>query len=171
MWPVGWRQNLFFFPFFFGNDEILTKKFWGGKMKKRSSHSAVIYTPGRWTGNNIFFKGGLIENQEMVMEKSLTFFPAKSMSTLCLQSRHYDVWFSHSVPLYPGPDRGLSRKPGRRGPEQGSLSILRSLLLISDVLYLPQPLPPTTTITLHPGRGTHTGFWYPLQNGLLELWL
>ena len=29
-------------------------------MKINSSHSAVIYTPGRWTGNNIFFKGGLI---------------------------------------------------------------------------------------------------------------
>ena len=29
-------------------------------MKKKSSHSAVIYTPCHWTGNNIFFKGGLI---------------------------------------------------------------------------------------------------------------
>ena len=28
-------------------------------MKKRSSHSAVLYTPRRWTGNNILFKGGL----------------------------------------------------------------------------------------------------------------
>ena len=28
-------------------------------MKKKSSHSAVIYTPGRWTGNNMFLKGGL----------------------------------------------------------------------------------------------------------------
>ena len=28
-------------------------------MKKKSSHSAVIKSPGRWTGNNIFFKGGL----------------------------------------------------------------------------------------------------------------
>ena len=27
-------------------------------MQKKSSHSAVIYTPGRWTGNNFFFKGG-----------------------------------------------------------------------------------------------------------------
>ena len=30
-----------------------------GKMKKKSSHSAVIKSPGRCTGNNIFFKGGL----------------------------------------------------------------------------------------------------------------
>ena len=29
-------------------------------MKKKSSQSAVIYTPGSWTGNNIFLKGGLI---------------------------------------------------------------------------------------------------------------
>ena len=28
-------------------------------MKKKSSHSVVIYTPGHWTGNNISFKGGL----------------------------------------------------------------------------------------------------------------
>ena len=28
-------------------------------MKKKSSPSAVIYTPARWTGNNISFKGGL----------------------------------------------------------------------------------------------------------------
>ena len=25
-------------------------------MKKRSSHFALIYTPGRWTGNNIFLR-------------------------------------------------------------------------------------------------------------------
>ena len=95
---------------------------------------------------------------KMVMEKLLTFFPTKSMSTLCLQSRHYDVRFSHSVPLYAGPGRGLSRKPGGRGPEQGSLSILRSLLLISDVLYLPQ-LPGV-------GGGGHCLFEgrYPKQN-------
>ena len=30
-----------------------------GKMKKKSSHSAVIKSPGRWTGNNFFLKGGL----------------------------------------------------------------------------------------------------------------
>ena len=28
-------------------------------MKKKKSHSAVISSPGRWTGNNIFLKGGL----------------------------------------------------------------------------------------------------------------
>ena len=25
-------------------------------MKKKNSHSAVIYTPGRWTGNNFFLR-------------------------------------------------------------------------------------------------------------------
>ena len=60
LWPVGRPQNLFFPSFFFfkENYEILTKK---KKKKKKSSHSAVIKSPGRWTGNNIFFKGGLIE--------------------------------------------------------------------------------------------------------------
>ena len=28
-------------------------------MKKKSSHSAVIYTHGRWTGNNIFLRVAL----------------------------------------------------------------------------------------------------------------
>ena len=34
-------------------------------MKKKSSHSAVIKSPGRWTGNNIFFKGGLRSVQDI----------------------------------------------------------------------------------------------------------
>ena len=56
------KSFLFPFSFFFvtKNDGILKKKkSFLGKMKKKSSHSAVIYTPGHWTGNNIFFKGGL----------------------------------------------------------------------------------------------------------------
>ena len=28
-------------------------------MKNKSSHSAVIYTPGRWTENSFLFKDGL----------------------------------------------------------------------------------------------------------------
>ena len=53
---------LFFFPnifFFLGKKmmNLFTKK--NGKMKKKSFHSAVMNSPTRWTGNNIFFKGGL----------------------------------------------------------------------------------------------------------------
>ena len=53
--------NLFLFPFFFcvffvRKDEILTKKNKMGKMKKKSSHSAVIKLFGRWTRNNIFLR-------------------------------------------------------------------------------------------------------------------
>ena len=51
--------KIFCFFFLQENDEILTKKKRMGKMKNKSSHSAVIKSPGRWTGNNIFFKGGL----------------------------------------------------------------------------------------------------------------
>ena len=36
-------------------------------MEKKSSHSAVIYTPGRWTGNNILFKGGLNIGNKLVL--------------------------------------------------------------------------------------------------------
>ena len=34
------------------------------KIKKKSSHSSVIFSPGRWTGNNIFSKGGLSNSRE-----------------------------------------------------------------------------------------------------------
>ena len=31
-----------------------------GNVKKKCIHSALISSPGRWTGNKIIFKGGLI---------------------------------------------------------------------------------------------------------------
>ena len=31
-----------------------------GNMKKKSAYPALIGSPGRWTGNKIIFKGGLI---------------------------------------------------------------------------------------------------------------
>ena len=46
---------------------FLPKKYFLGKINNKSSHSAVKYTPGRWTGNNIFFKGGLISNSKMAI--------------------------------------------------------------------------------------------------------
>ena len=41
-------------------------------VRKKSSHSAVIKSPGRWTGNNIFLKGGL-----MCFISILTFQPSQ----------------------------------------------------------------------------------------------
>ena len=52
-------KSSFFSFFFFWKWWNLDHKKKMGKMKKKSSHSAVIKSPGRWTGNNIFFKGGL----------------------------------------------------------------------------------------------------------------
>ena len=63
----GGRKIVFFSVFFFlfwgeENDEILThpppKKM--AKWQKKSSHSAVIYTPGRWTGNKFFLRVALV---------------------------------------------------------------------------------------------------------------
>ena len=50
--------TLFFSVFFFGKnyDEILTKKKKNGQNEKKKFHSAVIKSPGRWTGNNIFLR-------------------------------------------------------------------------------------------------------------------
>ena len=65
LWPVGRPQNYFFsvFFFFWGGGGGGVRKWWNldkkKKWKKKSSHSAVIKSPGHWTGNNIFFKGGL----------------------------------------------------------------------------------------------------------------
>ena len=39
--------------------KMLGKKDNLGIVKKISIHSALISSPGRWTGNNIIFKGGL----------------------------------------------------------------------------------------------------------------
>ena len=39
-------------------------------MKKKSSQSALMDSPGRWTGNNIFLKGGLrLTNRIIVISK------------------------------------------------------------------------------------------------------
>ena len=42
--------------------KFVTKKKKKGKNDKKSSQSAVIDSPGRSTGNNIFSKGGLVHN-------------------------------------------------------------------------------------------------------------
>ena len=50
-----------FFPFFVGGKKIVKKKI-GKKIvvnEKKRSQLALIDSPGRWTGNNIFSKGGL----------------------------------------------------------------------------------------------------------------
>ena len=61
-WQLGWVQN----PY---ARTPLKKvcflssgwpKFW--QNEKKSSHSAVLYTPGRWTGNNIFLRVALVFN-------------------------------------------------------------------------------------------------------------
>ena len=55
LWPVGRPQKKNVFLFFFVKKMILLSKM----KKKRSPQSALIYSPGRLTVNNIFFKGGL----------------------------------------------------------------------------------------------------------------
>ena len=62
MWLVGRPQNLFLLFFLYENNEICDKKKKEGKNDKKSSQSAVIDSPGRSTGNNIFSKGGLVHN-------------------------------------------------------------------------------------------------------------
>ena len=56
-------RKFFFFPFFFFSVrkllKCLEKQKKNRKLKKKSSQSAQIFLPGRWTGNKLFFKGGL----------------------------------------------------------------------------------------------------------------
>ena len=59
---ASWKAAISFS--FFGKKKLIFKKKKKGggeraKRKKKSSHSAVTASPGRWTGNNIFSKGGL----------------------------------------------------------------------------------------------------------------
>ena len=76
-------------------------------MKKKGSHSAVVFSPGRWTENNIFVKGGLpcpltlgdmqaIE-LECKYEKSLLFF---FISDLWYESFIAHRWYDSFVSLF-----------------------------------------------------------------------
>ena len=66
-----------FFPVFFFFCKkmmyLLTKKNFKFKIKKKSSHSAVICSPGRWSGNNIFLKDGLTCREHMVARRAEAF--------------------------------------------------------------------------------------------------
>ena len=56
--PVG-GQDFFFFPIFFFFYKLECT---GGEKKKKKFlkfQSALFSPPGRWTGNNYLFKGGL----------------------------------------------------------------------------------------------------------------
>ena len=59
----GGRKLFFFFSFFFFFGKKIVKIILNNlfllKMRKKRSQSALIDSPGRWTGNNIFSKGGL----------------------------------------------------------------------------------------------------------------
>ena len=57
---------LFFSRFFFLFGKKIVKII---LKKKRRSQSALIDSPGRWTGNNIFSKGGLSATSNMIIEK------------------------------------------------------------------------------------------------------
>ena len=54
------------------------------KMKKKSSLSAIIKSPGRWTGNNIFLKGGLISRVDFKKGSCLP-VKFKGISTMAIQ--------------------------------------------------------------------------------------
>ena len=60
----GGRKIFFFLIYFLHCIEIiwkmLNKKRKISKMWKKCTHSPLISSPGRWTGNRIIFKGGLI---------------------------------------------------------------------------------------------------------------
>ena len=83
----------FFFSFFLRNWELLfflVKKYFlkyckkknGKKRKKKRSQSALImYSPGRYTGNNFFLNAGLIDNHSIV-EPSLLPAPGFLVSSI-----------------------------------------------------------------------------------------
>ena len=74
IWPVGRSQHLFFFRFFFLGKKIvkiILKKRKIVENEKKRSQSALIDSPGRWTGNNIFSKGGLMHIQPKKKKQSM----------------------------------------------------------------------------------------------------
>ena len=85
----------FFFSFFFGGGgkkmmKLLTKKIFF-LIKKKSSHSAVICSPGRWTGNNFFLRVAWVGNHispspcsDRSFLTSFTTQPGASIQIACL---------------------------------------------------------------------------------------